>query len=103
MFKAWIENSFTEPVRVTINLNKINGEEYDDFEKLYMPSNSEGYSAFYLSDEEITELNSIERNRLLHTFLFVNRTSRINVVTIPAQKIAESITFSAISDFSVSI
>ena len=47
-------------MRVTINLNKINGEEYDDFEKLYMPSNSEGYSAFYLSDEEITELNSIE-------------------------------------------
>ncbi|MBQ5746663.1 MAG: hypothetical protein IIV81_01870 [Clostridia bacterium] len=60
MFKAWIENNFTEPVRVTINLNKINGEEYDDFEKLYMPSNSEGYSAFYLSDEEITELESIE-------------------------------------------
>lgn len=60
MFKAWVENDFTEPVRVTINLNKINGEEYDDFEKLYMPSHSEGYSAFYLSDDEITELESVE-------------------------------------------
>ncbi len=61
VFKAWVENkTYPYAVRVTVNLNKINGEEYDDFEKLYIPAYSEGYSAFYLYDDEITELNSIE-------------------------------------------
>ena len=61
VFKAWVENkTYPYAVRVTINLNKINGEEYDDFEKLYIPAYSEGYSAFYLYDDEVTELNSIE-------------------------------------------
>lgn len=60
VFKAWVENSYTEPVRITVNFNKINGEEYDDFEKLYMPAHSQGFAGLYLNDDEITELDSIE-------------------------------------------
>lgn len=60
VFKAWVENAYTEPVRITVNFNKINGGEYDDFEKLYMPAHSQGFAGLYLNDDEITELNSIE-------------------------------------------
>lgn len=60
VFKAWVENSYTEPVRITVNFNKVNGEEYDDFEKLYMPAHSQGFAGLYLNDDEITELNSVE-------------------------------------------
>ena len=61
VFKAWVENtSYQYPIRVTVNLNKINGEEYNDFEKLYMPAYSQGFAGFYLNDDDITELNSVE-------------------------------------------
>ncbi len=61
VFKAWVENEvYQYPIRVTVNINKINGEEYDDFEKLHMPAYSKGFAGFYLDDDEITELESIE-------------------------------------------
>lgn len=63
--KAYCENRLGEPIRATINIKTINGIAYDDFDKVNMQENSEGFDCFTiwastLKDMGITHIESVE-------------------------------------------
>lgn len=60
IFKAYCENKLDAPIRTTINIKTINGIAYDDFEKLAMQENSEGFAGFWLWNDFL-EKNNIQR------------------------------------------
>lgn len=62
---AYCENRLGEPIRTTINIKTINGIAYDDFDKINMQENSEGFDCFTiwpdtLKSMGITHIESIE-------------------------------------------
>lgn len=62
---AYCENRLGEPIRATINIKTINGIAYDDFDKINMQENSEGFDRFTiwpstLKDMGITHIESVE-------------------------------------------
>ena len=60
IFKAYCENKLDAPIRTTIKIKTINGIEYDDFEKLAMQENSEGFAGFWLWSDFLKK-NNIQR------------------------------------------
>lgn len=63
--KAYCENRLDEPIRTTLNIKTINGIAYDDFDKINMQENSEGFDCFTiwpstLADMGITQIESVE-------------------------------------------
>lgn len=62
---AYCENRLGEPIRATINIKTINGIAYDDFDKISMQENSEGFDCFTiwsstLKDMGIDRITSVE-------------------------------------------
>lgn len=60
IFKAYCENKLDAPIRTTINIKTINGIKYDNFEKLAMQENSEGFAGFWLWSDFLKK-NNIQR------------------------------------------
>lgn len=65
VFNAYCENKLDAPIRTTIRIKTINGIEYDDFEKVSMQENSEGFAGFslwsdFLQKNNIQRIESVE-------------------------------------------
>ena len=65
IFKAYCENKLDQPIRTTIDIKTINGIAYDDYDKISMQENSEGFDGFwiwsdFLKNNDIQRIESVE-------------------------------------------